>query len=82
MKIYVVTFGQWEYEACNETRRYFASRKSALMFALSLRRDKSDVFYSLPFDRCARYGDKIFTSWSIGDYSGIFISVDEEDVSP
>ena len=82
-KVYVVVFGEWNYEEGNEARRYFASRKSALRFAMSLRRDRSDIFYEIPFSNCFRYEGKLRTSWSTGgDYSGIFIAVEEEDVSP
>lgn len=88
MKIYVVVFGMWEYEAQNFSRTYFASRKSALRYALSLRREKGDdydynEFYELPFDMCYKFPDgRRRVSWSKGDYCGVCISVEEEELLP
>lgn len=81
-KIYVVNYGTWEYEESREAFEYFATWKSAVRFALRLRRDVERPELSrLPRTKHNRK----HTEWCEccdGGYCGSFVSVKEVDVNP
>lgn len=91
-KIYIVKWGTWNYEEQDYSCSYFGSRKSALRFALSLRREKGECyedgwygneFYELPFSSCYKFEDgRRCVTWSKGYYCGVSISVSEEELLP
>lgn len=83
-KVYVVRFGTWEYEAASTFEKYFKTRKLALKYALSMRKDMTDAYYfELPFKECVKTREgNLLTQWeeSYGGYEGTFIEVCDENV--
>ena len=97
-KIYVVEYGQWQYEDEDATVKYFASKNSALNSVEELRADTVDGFYMLPLSDATdafgkpmglpyrvfeRIAGKEYLLWAKGNvYSGTYICVTEESLIP